>query len=197
MALTQENDAPPGADVEDVRNLTETARFFSVSVPTVREWIVRECPVLEGGSNGVPYKFSLRAVAAWREAELERAEDERRRKRVSDDQLALEIFGEDMMRPEGEGGGVLSAKQIREHAAAQRELVAVELARGRLVRVDDLAAVLTVAMRTFADQVRAIPDELARRHGLAPELVGVLADDLDEALNDLADQVVEATGGGE
>lgn len=33
-------------------NLDDTARFFSVSVPTVKTWIFDGCPVLERGGAG-------------------------------------------------------------------------------------------------------------------------------------------------
>jgi len=196
VALEQENVAADElpASIDDLRNLGETARFFDVTVPTIREWIVRGCPVVEGGSNGVAYKLSLRAVHKWRQDEIEQA-DAARRQRLNDNrQLALEIFGPDMLTAPGEGGGAMTAKQLREHADAQRALVALELGRGNLVRVADLVPVLTAATRLFGDRIRALPDALARRYGLDPEAVAAMADDIDDALNDLADAVVAAVG---
>jgi len=50
---------------EEIRGLEETARFFEVSVPTIKSWIVDGYAVKQKGGNGVAYQVELRKVAKW------------------------------------------------------------------------------------------------------------------------------------
>lgn len=179
--------------VDTVRNLSETADFFSVSVPTVKEWIKRGCPVLEGGSNGVAYQLDLRQVGAWRREEIERADDERTRREAANRQLALELFGGELLTTSGDGGQHLTPKQMRELADAQKHLMLVERERGSLVKADDMAVAISGAFKRIADRLRLIPDDLQRRHGLDADVASHVADQVDDALNDLADELEAAS----
>lgn len=178
------------------RNLTETAKFFGVSVPTVREWIGRGCPVVDEGGRGVGYVLDLRQVKAWRDGELADQARARAEKEAHDKQLAMELFGEDLLAPEGAGGGGMSPRQVRELADAQKHLMLVEQQRGRLVKAEDVAVAVSAAFRRLADRLRVLPDDLQRDHGLDPELGAVVAEAIDDALNDLADEL-ERDGGAE
>lgn len=187
MALDFAENPAASAGLDSVRNLEETAEFFGVSVPTVRSWIREKCPVVDRGSNGVAYKLDLREVAAWRE---ERAEADRRAdaaRRAADEQLAMELLGDDMIRPDG--AGAMSPRQIRELADAQKSLLLVEQQRGALVKAEELAILLSGLFRRLADRLRLLPDELERAHGLDADQAATIADRIDDALNDLADEI--------
>lgn len=177
---------------DDARNLDETARFFDRSLPTVRGWIADGCPVIRGGSNGVPYVLSLRAVKAWLDG-IERAErQEADRKAASDAQLRLELLGGTSL---AEGvAGAISAKA--KHDTIQAELAAMKLGRerGELVMADELAISLAETFGKVRDQVRGIPDQLARAVGLSEQQLVPAIDAVDAILSDMADQVAVLCG---
>lgn len=190
MAIDEHLPETAGDDGDAVRNLSETADFFGVSVPTVKEWIKRGCPVLEGGSNGVAYRLDLRQVNAWRQGELERAAEERAAREEANRQLALELFGDNLLAPAD--GPTLTPKQMQELATARKALILVEREQGRLVKADEMALAVTGAFKRMADRLRLVPDELQRRHGLDADVVSHIADQVDDALNDLADELEAA-----
>jgi phage terminase Nu1 subunit (DNA packaging protein) len=46
-------------------NRSELARAFNVSLNTIGNWVIRDCPWISAGGPGVPSVFEFRAVAAW------------------------------------------------------------------------------------------------------------------------------------
>lgn len=72
--------------------------------------------------------------------------------------------------------------------AAEREN---EVATGALLHRDHVAAASATAMSTFVQHMRALPDNLERAHGLAPEVVEAISKSVDDALSALADDLKE------
>lgn len=60
--------ADPAPSVPAVRraNKAEVAQWFEVSLPTVDAWIRKGAPVVQRGSQGVPWVLDLKAIAEWR-----------------------------------------------------------------------------------------------------------------------------------
>ena len=54
-----------------------------------------------------------------------------------------------------------------------------------------VAAASATAMSTFVQHMRALPDNLERAHGLAPEVVEAISKSVDDALSALADDLKE------
>lgn len=183
----------PAAASEHIRNLTETAAFFKRSVPTVREWIRAGAPVVEGGSPGVEYRLDLREVAEWLDARRADEAAAAAERQAADQQLAMELFGDDLLRPDGARDG-LSPKAIRELADAQKHLMLVEQQRRNLVKADAMALTLSAAFRRLADRLAMLPDALQRDHGLAADAANAVAEAVDDALNDLADELERDAG---
>ncbi len=54
--------------VPDVRvfNKAEIAAAFCVSLPTINDWIRRDCPVMQTGGRGIAWKLDVFEVYAWR-----------------------------------------------------------------------------------------------------------------------------------
>lgn len=173
-------------DAPIIRNLEETADFFRVVPKTLRDWIKKGCPIVRGGSPGVPYELDLRAVRAWREQVEASAAAETERRRAEEDQYRLEIFGEDLGE---EVTGGLSGAKLREEVEARRRLMLLERERGNLVRRSDVEIEWTATLARVAARVRTIPDELGRRHALSPREIGTIAGLIDDVLNGLADEL--------
>ena len=174
----------------ELRNVEETAAFFSVSVPTIRAWIRDGMPVRERGANGVAYRIDLRAAHAWRQERLEREREAEAEKRRRDAELQAELFGADQLAPSVER--ISPAEQAQLIAA---ELNATKLAekRGELVRALDLQIELARLLRIVSNKLRAVPDDLARRFGWSDAETDQVQAAIDDMLHDLADQIENLT----
>lgn len=192
MSLPDDGAGPVGAaeTPDDLRSLEETARFFDVSVPTVRTWIKDGCPVAEQGGNGRAYGLSLRAVADWRRglAEAEAAEAER--KRAADAQLGLELLGSGGMALQDAGAGAgMTPKQRAEWLRAEMDAAKLAVMRGELVRADDLRQAVADAFARCKARLRSMPDTLARNLGWDEAATLACLGQVDGALEDLANDL--------
>ena len=50
-------------------NQSQLAETFGTTMPTVRAWVRRGCPVVQRGAKGKQWQFNTAEVAAWREQE--------------------------------------------------------------------------------------------------------------------------------
>ena len=174
-------------ETEEIRGLEETARFFEVSVPTVKSWIVDGCPVKEKGGNGVPYKLDLRRVAKWRKDQDEERERLDAEQAARDEQLRLELLGDDQL-PDIDGEKLSKRAQ---NDALQAELSKIKIAqlRRQLVNADEMRLSLTELFKEIRDRLRLLPDDIARDFGLEEEVAQTMLDNIDDFLNDMADKL--------
>ena len=201
--MSDQDAAMDGAQPDDVRSLSETARFFSVSDPTVASWIRGGCPVLEGGRSGVPYKLSLRAVAAWRQGQAEAEAEAAEARAKADQQLQMELLGDSsaLAGMSGAEGGKVSPRD--KAALIEAELKAIRLAKERreLVSADEVRMGLAAAMAVIRDGMLSLPDRLSNTLELSEADIVALVEEIEATLNDAADQVARLegtlTGGGE
>lgn len=172
----------------DLRSLADTAAFFSVSQPTVRRWIDSGCPVAEKGASGVAYKLDLHAVAAWR-AEQRSAEDTAALQRAERDaQLRMELLGPDALtvQPDGEA---LTPKQRADALAAEVARTRLAQMRRELVNAEEVQLQVSDVLAMVKTRIRQAPDMLAAQLGLSEPQIALLAEALDEILNDATDAV--------
>lgn len=193
QALPPELRPAPSAP-DDLRNLEETARFFGVSVPTVRGWIAQDvnpCPVYQRGTNGVGYSLSLTAVAAWRRDVMAADQAEAERKAAQEAQLRLDLLGDGALsgKLDAAGAGPLSPRARGE--AIQAELAATRLAQMRreLVEADQVQLALAGAFGRIGAYVRSLPERIERELGLADRDRVIIAGVVDEILHTVADEL--------
>ncbi|MCM0018421.1 MAG: terminase small subunit [Tagaea sp.] len=173
------------SDPANYRGLEETARFFDVSVPTVRAWIQDGCPVVERGGNGVAYKLDLVAVSNWkktRDGERARIEAEQAER---DSQLRLELLGDkSLAKADGEGG--LSKSEQASALAAEVSRTKLAQLRRELMPADEAKLKVTEAFGVLRDRIRTMPDQIAGELGLTEPQVERMLDLIDDYLDDTA-----------
>lgn len=175
--------------MQELRSLDDTARFFDVSVPTVRSWIADGCPVHQRGGNGVAYQMDLRAVHAWREERFAAAERAKADVAERDQQLRLELLGDDGLTTKD--ADPLTHRQRVEILKAELAQINIARARGELVKAAEIQLELAQALATVRERVRSLPDQLAARFGLAQDVTDGMLTAIDDALEDLADDIAK------
>lgn len=190
--MTDGQEAPPdgGGGVDDQRNLADVAKFFSVSMPTVRGWIDGGCPVVQRGGNGVPYVLSLRAVAEWRDGRAREEEERRQAQAAADNQLRFEL-GTDLLSPvPGVSGAVSPAARA---SLTQAEYTRVKMAKemGELVLYAEVAEALAVILQTFRQNLLNLPSQIGADFDLSDALVLAIKGRMASALKDLSDAMRE------
>lgn len=172
------------SDPANYRGLEETARFFDVSVPTLRAWIADGCPVVERGGNGVAYKLDLMQVAQWKKARDDDAAREAAEKLARDQQLKLELLGPDTLARDDEAG--LSKAEQAAALAAEVSRTRLAQLRRELVPADEAKLKVTEAFGHLRDRLRAMPDQIASELGLGEQQVERMLDMIDDYLDDVA-----------
>lgn len=195
--MTDTIDQDEQADIErsedaPVRTLEETARFFDVSVPTVREWIAKGCPVVERGGNGRAYRVDLRAVHQWREAQREEERQAEQRKAQTDAQLRLELLGGDEL-PDPETGDILTPKQRQEYLKAEVEKTKLAQQRRELVKAAEMGLAISQAFGELKQRLQVLPDELAKYHGWDEEQTAQALELVNEVLEDASNTLSQLT----
>ncbi len=169
-----------------VVNMTELSEVVGLS-PNTLSAIFRkhdDAPIIQRGSNGVPYEIDLDAFSTWLQANRERvdqAEDERR------EQLSMwakEFAGAE----EGEAAGMKPAER-RALAEAVRAEDYVRQKRGQLVDRAALEADLQMAIIELRTQLLQMPVQLAKRYDLSREARLELERMIADQLNGLADRL--------
>ena len=110
-------------------NRTELAQVLGISMPTVTAWMGEGMPFKEGGGKGKPFIFDTVECIEWW------AENKRRRKRSD---TANDPFAEP-----GEGQESYDEADRRKMVAtADRAELALAKEAGKVVEIDDVAAVI-------------------------------------------------------
>lgn len=178
-----------------IRGLEETAHLFRFSVPTIRTWIAKGCPVVQEGGQGRAYELDVRAVAEWLKACGYAAGVMDKKRQENDEQLRLELLGTDALDQPHEGTTRLSPTMKKE--LLQAEVASVKLAekRRQLVSADAVLLEWTRANSTMRDRLRQVPDMLQRQFGLSDEQTAAVLDVIDDTLVELSHTLEELPEG--
>lgn len=146
-------------------NKAGCAEFFDVSIPTVDAWIRRGMPVVQKGSKSVAWQIDLLAVAQWR-------------------------FG-----AQTTGGSVdpesLEPMQRRAWYEGETKRRELQVRDSELIPAADVERVVATAFAALSSDIRAIPDNLERRHGIAGDVAEKVAAALDEAMQSTSERLAE------
>jgi phage terminase Nu1 subunit (DNA packaging protein) len=157
MSAERNYPLPQGVD-DAVLNRGQLARALNVSEPTIDRWIADAMPVLEGGSNGRPYKFQLSACWAWKcgrdqDEQILSAESER-----AVQQMRLALIGGSV----GDNERVLSPKDRAQLYEEEYRWMQAARARGELIPFQDVVDLFEEVFAVIRDGVVALPDRLQR-----------------------------------
>lgn len=174
-------------ETAELRSLEETARFFDISVPTLRAWIKDGCPVDQHGGNGVAYQLDLLKVGAWRRSREQAQRQEAEQRAARDQQLRMDLLGSEALGANDETTLTATARA----AAMREELDRTKLAelRRELVSAADTKLLMAQVFGQLRMKIRNIPDELGDEFGLSESQQEAMLDRIDEALTDIADSI--------
>ncbi len=174
-------------ETAELRSLEETARFFDISVPTLRAWIKDGCPVDQHGGNGVAYRLDLLKVGAWRRSREQAQRQEAEQRAARDQQLRMDLLGSEALGANDETTLTATARA----AAMREELDRTKLAelRRELVSAADTKLLMAQVFGQLRMKIRNIPDELGDEFGLTEAQQEAMLDRIDEALTDIADSI--------
>lgn len=153
-------------------NKAQAAEFFDISLPTLESWMRKGAPVIQRGSRGISWILDLNAVARWHyEGRAEMGE-----------------IDPDAMSP-------ADRKAWYEGESKKRDL---QIRDRELIPVAEVERTISVAFAAIAQDIRAIPDNLERRHGVSQDVAVSVESALYEALDALAERLATlASVGGE
>ncbi len=145
-------------------NQLELADLFGITRQTLRNWVVKGCPVHSDEGKGKPKLFSTAEVFSWREKFI--------RSSLSEDKI-----------PERE-----RAQIRKDNAAAEKVEIELELLRKSAVPIDLLKDMLSKEYSEIRANFVAMPGEIAAELELqeAPEIEEVLSSKVSEILEALA-----------
>jgi len=148
-------------------NLAEMARALDVSLPTMRELLVRysDFPVVQRGGTGAVWQFDPTAVIEFMTA---RREEDAAAEAARSEQLAQLSFGNVDLTPEGERA--FSAADRLKNANAMLKEDELRKQRGFLVQTSDMRQRLTAVWTPLTQALNALPSLIGRQHNL-PEAV--------------------------
>lgn len=146
-------------------NKVQVAEFFDVSPNAVEAWVRRGCPVVERGGARKPWVFDLLAVAQWRYTS----------------------------KTTGTGSAAdpdsLAPQDRRAWYDGEKRRLEIEERMGQLIPVAEVEAATAQAFATIAQCLRAIPDNLERSAGVAPEVAEAVGRMIDDSMDALADRL--------
>lgn len=166
--------AAPNIPAARRANKAEAAAFFGVSLPTISDWINKGAPVLQKGNRGIPWVLDLLAMAEWRFTG------------ATNDGGGPEAVDPDQLSPTDRLAWYRAEKERRAILKDERFLL----------EAPEVAEAIATAFAALAQENRAIPDRLERRHGVAPEIVEAVAEEIDGGLDAIADRLQELMGDG-
>lgn len=148
-----------------IANKAGCAEFFDVSMPTVDAWIRRGMPIVQKGGKGVSWQIDLLAAAQWR-------------------------FG-----VQAAGGSIdpesLEPMQRRAWYEGETKRRELQVRDRELIPAADVERVVATAFAALSSDIRAIPDNLERRHGIAGDVAEKVAAALDEAMQSTSERLAE------
>ena len=148
-----------------IANKAGCAEFFDVSMPTIDAWIRKGMPILQKGGKGVSWQIDLLAAAQWR-------------------------FG-----VQASGGSVdpesLEPMQRRAWYEGETKRRELQVRDRELIPAGDVERVVATAFAALSSDIRAIPDNLERRHGIAGDVAEKVAAALDEAMQSTSERLAE------
>ena len=118
------------------------AEFFSVSLPTVESWIRKGMPVVQRGAKGVAWVIDLCAAAEWRFAAPADSETD-----------------PDLMEPGDRDKWYAGQTKKRD----------LQVRDGELLEASDADRTFATALAALSNDMKSIPDDFERKHGIAPE----------------------------
>lgn len=154
---------PFAQGVVRIASKAQCAEFFDVSLPTIEAWVRKGMPVVQAGSKGVAWEIDLLEACKWRFAGQSSGGD------VDPDSL-------DPMQRRAWYDGEKSKRDLQ---VKDRELIPVT----------EVEVVVATAFAALASDVRAIPDNLERRHGVSGDVAERVEDALNEAMDAIADRL--------
>ena len=159
---------------------------------TLRDVIRRhpDFPVLQGGSNGIPYEFDADACAEWwrdHAAKIEEAEEARR---AQLDMWRAELFGKDAAAEDADTRSLTPAERKAELEAQILE-DKLRRARGELIDRASTMSALSTAIVELRNELMQIPAELARKADLEREDRIALEEMIERRLNGLARKLAD------
>jgi phage terminase Nu1 subunit (DNA packaging protein) len=144
-------------------NKAEVAEFFDVSIKAVDGWVRRGCPVVERGRLNVPWVFDLLDVAIWR---------------ITGQRTDADV-DPDTLPPSERKAWYEGETRKRELQVRDRELIPAA----------EVEQAIATAFAAIAQDMRAIPDNLERRHGIDPQTAEQVEAALLQAMDSLADRL--------
>lgn len=156
-------DARSIGGVRRVTNKAGCAEFFDVTMTTIDAWIRKGMPVIQRGSKGISWEIDLLAVAQWRFTP----------------QLGSGDVDPDQMEP-------LQRMQWIQGTTGKVNLMKIQR---QLIPDDEVQRDVATAFAALSSDVQAIPDNLERRHGVAPEVAALVEGALFESLDAIAERL--------
>lgn len=150
-----------------ILNRAETADHFGIAMTTLDDWVRRDCPVVQRGGRGRPWKFNTADLMKWREADI---------------------------RAESQGVRSASADELkRRKLQAETEMAELDLFKAKEL-VAPIEQIERAQSKAFGE-VRAnlrnvVPGRAARRlvgEKSQTKIKAVLLEEIDQALESLAD----------
>lgn len=157
--------AEPIPMVPDIRraNKAQLAEFFGVTLPAVEAWVRKGAPFVQRGSKGVGWIFDLNQVAQWYYDS-----------RSGDGNTDPDKLPATERKAWYEGEGKKRDLQIRDR---------------ELIECAEVERVVATAFAAIAADLRAIPDDLERRHGIDAIVAEQVEAGIFAAMDGLADRL--------
>lgn len=155
-----------------VGNKAQAAEFFDVSLPTIEAWIRRGAPVEQRGSRGVSWVIDLRAFAEW-------------------------VYGA-KAGADGDSPEDLPPKERKDWFESETKRRALQVRDRELIPAAEVEQAVATAFAALAQDLRAIPDNLERKAGVAPAVAERVEAEILDAMDAMADRLAAlAPVGGE
>jgi len=150
------------SNVPEIRraNKTGVSEFLGVTLPTVDRWTREGMPFVQRGGRGSQWLFDLNEVARWHYEG--RAAEGGRDPEAMDPNDRKQWYDGEMKRRE---------LQVRDR---------------ELIQASELEETIATAFAFVAHSMLALPDNLERRSGLAPEHTEAIEQAIHEAMDELA-----------
>lgn len=142
----------------------DVAAFFDVAPASVDHWIRKGCPVVERGSKGVAWVMDLHEVCKWK-------------------------FGGERASGDGVDPETLPPAERKQwYEGETKRLELVERAK-ELIPAAEVEQAIATAFAAIVQDLRSLPDNLERRHGVDPSTAQRVEEALHQAMDSLADRL--------